>query len=240
MSRIVEYNCTSATDTSRIRPATSSGKISGLYTINIEAVSGLGNTISYYCAYDNVLAALQNVQPITGGDFDLVKTAAATFEFRWYLGQLGTNKTTTLFFALDRGNMANPVFVDDRANERTVSIVAGRGEELNRYVITRTSTNYSVAARAFETYSNASNASTVEEMRGIGNGDLFEKRATRSFSFNALQAPNAYYGIHYFLGDLVTGIYRGELFSQKINSIAIQFDNNGGESINVGMMSYTS
>lgn len=233
MSRIVQYSFVTA-DSNRIRTALSSGKVSGLYTVTIETAAGTGTIINYSCAYDNVLAALQDVQPISGGDFDLVKTGDATFQYRWYLGQLGTDRTASLYFSLERGNMANPVFTEDRGRERTVSIVAGQGEGTARFATTRTSLDYSASSRAFEMYSNGSSMTTVDSLNALGDQDLYDRDAEISFTFNALQAPNAYYGVHYTLGDLVTATYRGSSYTQKVSSVAIQFDSNG-ESINVEM-----
>jgi len=236
MSRIVQYNCTATGATSaRLRPATSSGKISGLYTVTFEAEVTGGNTIDYGCAYANVLLSLQDVQKIAGGDFDLVKTAGATFEYRWYTGQLGTDKTATVRFSLELGNMSEPVFTDERLSERTVAIVGGQGEEADRMIVVETGGGYVVSSRAFEMFVNASSDETRRALVARGDQAIDDARAKPQFSFVALQAPNAYYGVHYDLGDLVTGVYRGVSYTEKVDSVAVQFDSQAGEQIDVQM-----
>ena len=76
MKTLVAYNAGSQATTAngRIRD----GVISGL---SVQADGAAGNTISVDCAYANLLEVLQKVAAIGGGDFDLVKTGAAGWEF---------------------------------------------------------------------------------------------------------------------------------------------------------------
>ena len=54
------------------------GVIAGL---SVEANEAGGNTISLDCAWANLLESLQKAATIGGGDFDLIKTGAAVWEF---------------------------------------------------------------------------------------------------------------------------------------------------------------
>lgn len=237
MKDIVRFNCTSSGTTTdgRLRAATSSGKVSGLYTISIETDAAVGTTASLACSFDNVLEAVQKLQPASGGDFDLVKTAATTFQFRYYLGQRGTDRKTSLYFALERGNMSIPSFVDDRVDERTVVIVGGKGEASLRTTVTRTGADYSVSSRAFETFLDATNAETTAALNTAGDAAMYIQRADPQFMFTAIQAPNAYYGVHYDLGDVVSATYRGVTYSEKVVRVSVQFDDAAGEQIAVEM-----
>lgn len=234
MKSIVTYNCTSAGTTTdgRVRAATSSGKINGIYTITVQADGGGGTTTTKGCAWDNVLSALQDVQLGSGGDFDLVKTGVLSFDFRWYLGQRGTDRTSSLFFSLERGNMISPEFIDDRIDERTVAIVGGKGEAQQRSVSVVTGDDYSTS-RDIETFVDATSTDDANGRTTAGREKLKIARAIPSFSFSAIQAPNAYYGLHYTLGDKVTALYRGQTFTQKVQSVSVSFDDRAGESIAV-------
>ena len=82
---LVKYNLTSSgtTGDARARTVTITG-------VSIQADAGTGNTISFKCAWRNLLASIQEVAQIGGGDFDLIKTGTQAWEFRWYNGQRGT------------------------------------------------------------------------------------------------------------------------------------------------------
>lgn len=235
MKLLVRYNATSSGTTAdgRMLNATSSGKVSGLYTITFAADANTGRVLSVGCSWDNLLETLQRIAKAAGSDFDLVKTAATTFDFRFYLSQLGTNRTATVLFGINRGNMAMPTFTDNRINEKTIAIVGGQGEGGLRMVNLITSTKYLAASRAYEIFVNGSSYATSDELDTVGLVALDENSAPTTFSFLAVQAPNAYYGVHYFLGDKVSAYYRGITYTQKVIGVSISFDSQNGESIAV-------
>lgn len=237
MKNLVKYNATSSgtvADGRKRAAVDGSGKLSGLFTITLQADAAGGNSLTIDAAWDNLLSTLQKVQTVAGGDFDLIKTAATTFQFRFYAGQRGTDRSTSLTFALDRGNMANPVFTDDRIDEKTVAIVGGQGEGSARTTVTRTGTNYG-ATRMIETFVNASSAATTGALNAEGDSKLDDLRARPTLQFSVLQVPNAYYGVHYDLGDKVKAVYRSVSYTLKVAGVSVSFDSNGGESIGVEM-----
>src|SRR5690606_30648784 len=135
MKALVTYNATSSGTTAdgRIRNVATGG-----LTITVEADGGGGNTVDWYCAHDHLLETLQKLARIAGGDFDLIKTAATTWDFKFYDGQRGTDRSSSVIFSLDHGNMARPRYQIDRREERTVAIVGGGGEGDDRTFVTRT------------------------------------------------------------------------------------------------------
>lgn len=231
MKTLVNYNaCAAATVVNgRIRD----GAITGL---SIEADGANGNTVDWFCSYDNLLESLQKLADIAGGDFDLVKTGAQAWEFRWYTGQLGTDRSATVKFALLLGNMALPRYERDRVEEKTVAIVGGQGEEAARTVVVRTGPDYA-ADNNVETFVDARDVSTAAGLNSRGDRELEGTRATEDFSFSVLQTPSCYYGRHYFLGDLVTvnRWFDNTDVAQKIDSINVAFNQNGEETIDIGM-----
>ena len=104
----------------------------------------------------------------------MLLTGARAWEFRYYPGQLGTDRTSTVIFSLNRGNMASPRLTRERRNAATVAIVGGQGEESDRAVVVRTGANYSVDWDV-ETFYNASSFSTDEGLNSAGDAVLIER-----------------------------------------------------------------
>ncbi len=194
------------------------GAITGL---SVQWDGGAGNTLSLSYAWQNLLTALQKIAPVAGGDFDLVKTGAATWEFRWYTGQLGTDRTATVVFSLGYGNMAEPVYEYDRINECTVAIVGGQGEGSGRAIVVRTGTDYGVS-NDIETFVDGRNSSVTAALNADGDEGLETARAREQFAFKVLQTPASFYGVHYQLGDLVTARWRDIVATQKIVAVSIE------------------
>jgi hypothetical protein len=90
MKTLVNYNAAASATTGNGRKR--NGAITGL---TVAADTAAGSTVSWYCAQANLLETLQDLAHIAGGDFDLVKTSATAWQFRWYTGQLGTDRTAS-------------------------------------------------------------------------------------------------------------------------------------------------
>ena len=174
---------------------------------------------------------------IAGGDFDVVKTSATAWQWRFYDGQLGTDRTASVFFALERGNMSNPTWRDIRTDEKTVCIVGGQGEESSRTTAIRTGTNYDASTNNIEMFQNATDVDTTDGLNARGDAALDERKAQKQFEFDVIQTPGSQYGTHYTLGDLVTAVnpFSGASVSLKIDEVAITVSENGEEKIDVKM-----
>lgn len=235
MKTLVEYNAAASATTgnSRLRD----GEISG---VTVQANSGLGNTISLACAYDNLLSVLQFISSTGGGggDFDLVRTSDTAYEFRWYTGQLGTDRTASITFALEYGNMGHPIYTVNRFDQKTVAIVGGQGQDSSRAIAVRTGSEYATGID-IETFVDGRNEATTATLESKGDIALDTNRnKITSFSFDVLQIPSYFYGQHYFLGDLVSYRYTDIAGTIKIIGITITVDNeSGNESIQVDMLS---
>lgn len=229
---LVEYNAAASATTGNGREL--NGAITGL---SVEADGANGNTLNWYCAWKNVLEELQKLALIGGGDFDLVRTGANTYEFRWYTGQLGTDRTATALFSTGRGNMANPHYRIRRINEKTVAVVAGQGEGSQREVITRTGANYDASANHIEVLVDARDiaAGDTGGLNARGDQAMDEAEAEEDFEFDFIQIPGSLYGTHYFLGDLVSAEspFTGTVVNRKINAVTVDVKQAGREDIKV-------
>jgi len=230
MKNLVKYNAGSLALASngRIRDAVITG-------ITTQTDAAGGNTKSWSCApEDNLLETLQKlVSAGAGGDFALVKTAAATFEFRFYSGQLGTDRTATVVFSLANGNMTEPHYIVDYTEEKTVAIIGGEGKGADRVVVVRNSTAFNPSTNNIETFVNGSSYKTVTALEAVGDGELYDRQARPSLTFKPLQTKATAYGLHYFLGDLVSAEYRGVTTTQKIQRVTISHNDDGAEDVAV-------
>ncbi len=197
--------------------------------LSVEADGGNGNTLTLQRAYKPVLDVLQEIVSIGGGDFDIVGTGAATFEFRWYTGQLGTDRTATVIFALERGNMAEPSLTIGRQDEVNAVLVGGQGEGAARATVWRTD-----AARIAlstwnrcEAFRDARDESTTAGLNAHGDAELEAGTPRAKLDFKILQTPGCAYGLHYFLGDLVTARFLDYEGTKKIVAVTVTVDESG-------------
>lgn len=236
MKTLITYNATTSATTGNGRKRTHT---QSLFTgLSVEADGANGNVLTWNCMGDNLLETLQNLAKVGGGDFDLVKTSATTWQFRWYTGQLGTDRSATVKFALNLGNMANPEYTSNRTQEATAAIVGGQNDGSNRTFVTRTGTNYS-ASNDIEIFVNATDVDSTAGLNTRGDQKLSEAQAVQEFSFKVLQAPKTLYGVHYTLGDLVTAVnpFDGTEYTQKVQAVTVTLDDQGNENISVELSS---
>lgn len=224
---LVSYNAGSAATTANGRLRT--GTISGL---TVQTDGGGGNTLTWECAYANLLDTVQAVCRVGGGDFNLVRSGS-NVEFRWYPGQMGTDRRSTVMFAVERGNMGEPVATLDYTEERTVALVGGKGEGTSRTVVVRTGAGYGSGADR-EMWVDAQNQDTTAGLNAAGDQRLAETQARREFAFRVLQTPGCLYGLHYGVGDLVRARWRGTDYDVKIESVQVAATRDG-ETVDVGV-----
>lgn len=223
---LVEYNAgpSALVTNGRIRD----GAISGI-TVNTDL--GRGNSTEIGCAYAPLLETLQKIALKGGGDFDLVKTGLATFEFRWYPGQLGTDRSTTLVFSRERGNIANVRTKRTRSGSATAAIVGGQNEGVLRSISVRTSPGYS-ANNDVEVFVDA-RSDPDSALASKGDARLAEMTATTETSFEIIQLPSCAYGVHYFIGDKGKLVTMLETTTIKIVRVEVWFTVTEGETIRV-------
>lgn len=233
LKNIAKYNLTSSgtTGDGRKRNATNAGSLNSI-TVTIQADGAQGNTITIGVFGMSALEACQRVARIAGGDFDLIRTSAANFEFRWYLAQRGTDRTTgsgRVLFSPDNGNMGDSALIYDLGTESSVALTWGQGEDSSRDVVIRTGASYSAATNDIESYIDARDI-TYGNTTGLNSrGDIALDRALgrKIFQFQPIQTTASAYGVHYFLGDKVTARDYGVTTTHKITGTSITVGDNG-------------
>jgi hypothetical protein len=235
LKTLVRYNATSdaTTGNGRIRD----GAIAN-FSIVVEAENDpvQGNTLSSHgCAWDNLLETLYVVSLVGGGDYDLEYDADShQWTFRWYLGQRGEDRRSTVRFTLNFDNMRRPQYRARRLGEKTVAIVGGKGEGSEREVTVRTGPNYS-SANDIETFVHATHVDTEAGRQTVGDEKLEGLKAYEAFTFEPEQVAASAYGVHYCVGgatgDLVKGIFRDVEGDFKITGVTVAVEKREGQDV---------
>lgn len=234
MKTLVAYNCTAlAVATSDPTTRHRNGDLGpGMgMTITIETDQGRGNLLSRSFANGNLLKILsETLAPGAGGDFALEKTGPAEWMFRFYPGQLGTDKSAgadKVEFSQLRGNLLQPRLTHDRLNEATVAIVGGQDTGTNRVYVVVEGDGYA-ANNDIEMWVNASNESTTAALSSRGGAKLEEKQATVALTFDVIQTSQVFYSRvpvtgkkTYREGDLVAVVHRDEVAVRKVTAVEV-------------------
>jgi len=191
--------------------------------ITVQANGSAGPSLDYACAYRPLLESLQEIASVGSGDFNMVKTGTATWDFRWYNGQLGTDRSGSVTFDLALDNMSNPVLRRTASQEYTVAIAGGQDVGTARTVVVRTGANYNTLYNASEMFVQANQYSSVAGVTAAADARLSEVQARDELTFDVLQTPSTLYGKHYFLGDLITGTYQGVTATKQIVGVTVTF-----------------
>ena len=219
---VVRWNCTAEATVAndRLRDATvirdlhDNGAIPGTPEVNYSVAPGR-----------NILEFLQELAPICGFDIDVIyshPTVPGGISVQQFLGQLGTDRSTSVMFDLALDNTAQSSLSFDGLRERTVAIVGGQGEESARTFSIRTGANYA-ADNDYEVYVDA-RSNPDDELDDIGDARLAELTA-RIQMLNAVTSSDGWvYRRDFSHGDLVTVRFAGFSQVKKIGTTEVQFD----------------
>jgi len=194
--------------------ATGARAIPGL---TVQADGGFGNQVTFKKAHRNLLETVQEIVKVGGGDIDVVSTGPATYEFRWYDGQRGTDRRDSVDFSLDLGNMGQPTMEIKHHDEITAVLVGGQGQGPDRELIWRTSDRIdSSIYNRIEKWRDARQEDETEGLEILGDEWLDLGKPKHTLDFVPLQTPGCLLGKRYFFGDLVTAHYMGFTRVKKI------------------------
>lgn len=228
---LVQYNLTASATTATGRAT--DGANDDL-PVTVETDEERGNTISGSYAWLKLLPALQRVAAIGGGDFSLTYDEDAhSWAFQWHQPYLGTDRSATVVFSLDRGNMQQPKLNLTNTWEPTVAVVAGQGQGEDRALVVRTGANFS-SSFTREIFIDARDLSATAALQDRGDQRLDELKSRNVLDFVPKQTDSVKYGKHYFLGDLVAWRFGGFSGNQQVDSVEIQLAE-GIEEISIGL-----
>lgn len=218
LKTLATYNVVTASATT----GNGRNRTTDIANITVAADGAGGNTITFECALQPLLEAMQSVARIGDRDFYLTRTGAQAWQFRT-AQYLGTDRSTTVTFALNFGNMSNPVLRDNRLNEKTVASVGGPGQGVGRTFVARTGTNYAATYNSKVVFVPATEYDDTDGLNAAGDIRLDELEAKDELTWDIRQTPGSLYGKHYFLGDLVTGYFRGVSATKQITAVEVSY-----------------
>lgn len=231
MKNLVTYNFTSSATVAngRWREGDITKALGMNINLTVQADSAGGNTITGGFSGDNCLEALKDIAIAGGGDFDLVWLGGNKFDFRFYAGQLGSDKSSganRVVFSLNNYTMNKPKLEIAHAFGTSL-LVAGGGEGVNRVVKSVNGPDYS-ATYDIESFIDARSQGTdlnALQFKGEVEGHKIQK--AYELTFDVVQTSNVFYSpidvtgkLTYKAGDLVLASYQVEEV-RKIESVAM-------------------
>ena len=214
-------------------PRVSSGVMPGL---TIEADAGTGANWDD-CRSGNLLDALVELADTGPGDFMVVGTGPAAFEFRWRDVRWGLDKTQgngarpPLTFGPAYRNATNLRYNYSRLDEANVVYVLGQDAGAARAVEVVTSGAETDSPWARRAVSRDARDAEDDMLEARGYATLYEQRAKRTMRFDARQTVACRYGRDWDMGDLITVEFRAMTFDQKITGAHVAMSSDGVETV---------
>ena len=189
------------------------------------------------CRSGNLLDALVELADWGPGDFVVVGTGPATFEFRWRDVRWGLDKTQgngvrpPVTFSPGNRNATNLQDNYSRLDEVNVVYVMGQGTGDDRSVEVVTSGAELDSPWARRAVSRDARDATDDMLPARGYATLYEQRARRTLRFDARQTAACRYGRDWDWGDLVTTEFRGTMLDQKVIGVQVTMSSDGVETV---------
>jgi len=146
----------------------------------------------------------------------------------------GSDKTGTVMFSLESGNMENPELIEDSSEEINYIYSVGQGEDVDQYVAQvydEDLVGKSVWGRIEGVHDAANQPDDAVEDAGYS--ELQYHRPLRSFYADPISTRDSQFGYHWKWGDEVMASYRGR-FSAVVESVTLTIEG-GREQIDARM-----
>jgi hypothetical protein len=155
------------------------------------------------------------------------------FELRTYTGQIGMDRSASVFFGKEWGNLASPKLEKDYGEEVNYVYAGGQGEGSDRTIIQALDSPRIGASpwNRREVFADARNETLVAGVTGKAFAALKAGRPRMRFSGSLLDTEQTRYGIDWSFGDKVTVEYRGIQFSGMIRAVRLELNEDGDETV---------
>lgn len=233
MKEYVEQNCGASATTGNNRLL--NGVIAGF---TVDGDSGAGDTWEGDRSGKLLIEVLEEIANFASIDYNVVGTGAATYKFYTYLNQLGLDKTTVgldpstglnaagnspFIFDPDRGNVISASLTRKNRETANAIVVFGQGEGLTRTIAVRTDAaailTTPIAQR--ELMRGGGSQTGAAELNDLGDEWIEKKQQAVEFNFVPKDTEASLYGVHYELGDKVTGKLGDFEADKRIMSVTI-------------------
>lgn len=205
--------------------------------LSVELDSDDGEVLRYLFRYEDLFEVIAELSTNTGADFAIEHLGTNLFEFRVYPDKYGVDRrvgnvygNAPFVFSIEMANMTEPEFESDRLNEKTVVYVAGEEAGALREIVERGSlvgAEYDSPWNRVESFIESRQEVSLGTLMAYGDAFLVEAREQITFTCEATPTQASLYSIHWDLGDLVTGRYRGVDYDMQIVEIQVVVDADG-------------
>lgn len=212
------------------------GRVTGMSTA---PSAGTGTALTLKCSMQPLLKTMQEVAYSGGLAFTLTYTAPATWTFTTYVGQIGTDRTSTITLSVSTGTVATIQQTQDYISDFNTVIVGGNGTENAKQFSVRPAVP-STGISLRETYVDAKNQqnATAAYLQQFGTKTLaIQSRKRVSYSVDVLQTSEMRYGRDYFFGDKINVAWGGSVVPQYVVGVGIEWKSTGDEVISVKLNS---
>ena len=191
-----------------------------------------------------LIEVLEEISNFSGIDYQVVGTGNATYEFRTYIGQLGADKTTNgldavtglnaagntpFVFNPEFGNVRNASLTQKNRESANAVVVFGKGQGLTRTIAVRTNAT-AIAATPIaqrEVMRGGGSQESAPELNDLGDEWLAKMKRKEEFNFVPMDTENSLYGVHYELGDRITGKLGDFEADKRITSLTVTVSKGG-------------
>jgi hypothetical protein len=219
---VVRWNCTADATIAegRVRDATvihgleDAGAIAGTDVVDYSVSPGR-----------NVLDFLQEIAPICGFDFEVDRNPSFPTDLyvAQYEGQLGEDRSADVIFDLSLDNISSTSLEFDGLREKTIAIVGGMGEGVDRTFVVRSGVNYATN-NDYELWVDARDRQFDDELASVGDAMLGNYEARLQIKSNVISSLGWVYFRDFGHGDLVTVQFAGFSSVKKIGITDVRFD----------------
>lgn len=263
--RIVDYNPGNTTYTELLLAADNMGKQVVAQNMGTSAADATRSIASYLNIQDNATAApiirksisrqnvLQVLQDIAATSyqngtylvFDIVVTqlqvgpgASLKFEFRSYIKQRGTDRTTTsttpqFLFGPGYGNLTGVILDEDSSNEITRGISTGQGVDVIQAVARATDSARAAESpfNLIESVRSASGALVAADLTADAQAELRAGIPVKQMSGKIASTSGFQYGIDWNWGDLMTEQVNGTSANVHVSAVHVNWVRESGETV---------
>lgn len=205
--------------------------------VTIADVLSVGDLRGFRKRYDELNAVVLELLRSSNIDVEVVRTEYQNIEIRF--APRGTDRSyTTNFpgrftaFSPERGNLANPSYIEDWSESRSFVYVGGKGEGANRQILQQgnpTAINESPYGRR-ELFVDSRDGVTGTDLLTTANAELNEKAPSTEFDFDIVgDRGGSVYRTDFFLGDVVTVYWKARQNDVRINGIEFSVTSKGEE-----------
>lgn len=197
-----------------------------------------GASLAMQCAWRNLDAVIRDLCDAStyAGTYmacDIVAPTEGTLQLRTYATVRGVDHRASsaqpVILSPESGSLANCRLVIDRSEEVTFAVAGGKGEGTARLIATasdpvRMAESPLNRIEAFGDYTNISDAAALQD---IADAMVRAGRPRIEFTADVVETGGATRGIHYNLGDIVTGAFRKWQYDCRLDVVQVAVGGGG-------------